>query len=76
MPKTGNSETHLAVDEKLKMGYTRTAMNEGFASASGVRPETAESGGKVTKGEDKDRARFTGRVSNGIDGMENGGAAD
>lgn len=57
MTKTPNTETHMAVDEKIKTGYTQRSMNEGFASASGVRPETAETGGRLTHPEDADRAR-------------------
>lgn len=66
-----NTETHMGVDEKIKAGYTRGSMNEGFSAASGIRPETASSGGKITHPEQMDRARNTGRVENHIEEDDN-----
>ena len=71
MAKTGNTETHLSVEEKIKQGYTERSMNEGFAAASGVRPETASSGGKITHPERGDRALNTGRVDNHLEDDDN-----
>jgi hypothetical protein len=58
---TGNTDTHVAVDTKMKttikLGSTkgdRNAYEEGFASASGIRPDTAASGGHIRHPESKD----------------------
>lgn len=52
-----NIATHLAVDEKIRISEgDALAYEEGFATESGVRPETAESGGRIRHPEDKDAA--------------------
>lgn len=68
---TGNTETHLAVDERLDM-EDRLAFEEGFASASGIRPETAESGGRIKHPEDKDASIDDGRIDNQLDAQDSG----
>lgn len=62
---TGGTDTHVAVDTKMKHviedGSTKgdkQAYEEGFASASGVRPETAETGGRIRAPERKDAAQI------------------
>lgn len=70
---TGNTETHIATDERMKM-EDPLAYEEGFASASGVRPETSESGGRVRHPENKDAAK-TAMVPNHID-EEDAGLAE
>jgi hypothetical protein len=75
MVKTTNTGTHMGVDEKIKQGYSQRAMEEGFSAASGVRPETSSSGGRVLHPETKDGARHTGKVPNHLD-EENEGLAD
>ena len=62
---TGSTETHLAVDTKMKHVIDfdssiedRNAFEEGFAAASGVRAETAETDGRVRHPETKDAARL------------------
>lgn len=69
---TANTQTHLSVDQHIKQGYTKAAMEEGFDSASGVRPMGAASGGKVNGEEKGDGARKTGKVPNHLD-EENSG---
>jgi hypothetical protein len=57
---TGNTGNHIAADEMMKRknsGLEREGYEEGFASASGVRNETAETGGRVQHPEAKDRSR-------------------
>ncbi len=56
---TGGTETHVATDTKMRLAGKRSnhAHVEGFASASGVRPETAESGGRIRHPETKDASR-------------------
>ena len=76
MTQTSNTETHIGVDEKLKQGYSQNAMEEGFGAASGVRPETSSSGGKITHSESKDAARRTGKISNHLDEQNEGLAGD
>lgn len=51
-----NTETHLAVDEKIKLGYRegQNPMVEGFAASSGVRPEVSASGGRINDDEKVD----------------------
>lgn len=58
---TGNTETHVATDEmmrrRIELGSTegeRNAFNEGFASASGIRPDTAATGGRIKHPETRD----------------------
>ncbi len=74
---TGSTETHLATDTIMKEPYTERmgGYREGFASASGVRGETAETDGRIGSPERKDRARRTGAVGTSIDD-ENAGLAD
>lgn len=73
----GNTATHMAVDEAMldKNMQTPRVYEEGFASASGVRPETAESGGRIRHPENKDDAIVEERVVDLIE-MENAGLAD
>lgn len=71
---TGNTETHIAVDERLE-NEDLLAFEEGFAAASGIRPETAESGGRIKHPEDKDSALNEGRVVSHIE-EEDAGLAD
>lgn len=55
---TGGTGNQLAVDDEIKESeFESIAYEEGFASASGVRPETAETGGRVRYPETKDAAR-------------------
>ena len=75
MIKTTNTQTHMSVDEKMREGYTKGAMEAGFGAASGVRPETAASGGRITREENKDGTHGTGKVPNHLDD-ENSGLAD
>jgi len=77
---TGSTETHVAVDTQMRHviedGSTdgdRAAYEEGFASASGVRPETASTGGRIRHPESKDKARTSALTS--IE-EENAGLAD
>lgn len=69
------TDSSISVDKKMKQGYTSSAMEEGFSSASGVRPDTASSGGRVSHPETKDCAHQTGKVPNHLD-EENEGLAD
>jgi len=78
---SGNTETHLAVDIQMKKvidsgrpaGDTN-AYEEGFASASGVRPESAETGGRIRSPENKDKAKPS-QIPASIE-KENAGLAD
>ena len=79
---TGGTETQVAVDTKMKKtiaaGSTKGDRNEyeeGFAAASGVRPETAASGGRIRHPEDKDSAHSGSRVPDPSE-KENSGLAD
>ena len=63
---TGSTETHIAVDEQLESEDPR-AYVEGFASASGIRPETAESGGRIKHPEDRDAPQVEGQLDNMLD---------
>lgn len=61
---SGSTETHLATDTKMKQVIERSSSagdtmsyEEGFASASGIRPETAETGGRIKNPENKDAAK-------------------
>jgi hypothetical protein len=61
---TGGTETHVAVDTRMKKTIykgsskdIRPVYEEGFASASGIRPETAETGGRIKHPETKDAAK-------------------
>lgn len=71
---TGSTETNMATDEHLSLEDLR-AYVEGFAAASGVRPDTAASGGRIRHPEDRDSASNEGRVSNHLE-EENAGLAD
>lgn len=72
---SGGTETHLATDVKMDRVThyidAETSYEEGFASASGVRNETAESGGRLKHPETKDDARVPGSIEH-----ENAGLAD
>jgi hypothetical protein len=69
------TETHMAVDDKIKQGHTPEAMREGYGAASGVRPGAAESGGRLEKTETGDDPRTPERKSNHLEN-ENAGLAD
>jgi hypothetical protein len=78
---TGSTETHKAVDTKIKETIKhgsevseQTSYEEGFASASGVRPETAETGGRIKNPENKDTPK-TGQITPPLE-QENSGLAD
>ena len=76
---TGGTETHPATDEMIKQtidqpGIHRRAFEEGFAAASGVRGETAETGGRVHAPELDDRSTIESLPSSLDD--ENAGLAD
>jgi hypothetical protein len=58
----------------MKEGYSRRAMQEGFAASSGVSNETAESGGRVPASEEGDES-ITARVTS-PNAHENAGLAD
>ncbi len=60
---TGSTETHRAVDEVMKdridhEGSEHIAFEEGFASASGILPEAAETGGRTLEGDRSDASRL------------------
>lgn len=46
-----NTDTHLSVDTKIRTDLenpaTSPAFEEGFAASSGVRPQAAETGGRI-----------------------------
>lgn len=73
---TGGTETHLAVDEAMqdKNAQAQHVYEEGFAASSGVRQETAETGGRIKHPEMKDDSR-PDRVPDSIE-EENAGLAD
>lgn len=78
---TGNTDTHLAVDSQMKKSIAkgstsedRLEYEEGFAAASGVRPETAATGGRIKHPETKD-ASNPDPVPSSIE-KENAGLAD
>ena len=74
---TGGTDTHLAVDDAIR-NESNTALEEGFAAASGVRNETAETGGRIKHPETKDEEytkRDTHQAPNPVD-EENAGLAD
>ena len=74
---SGNTETHIAVDEMMErrdQGLLQKGYNEGFSSASGVRNETAETGGRVKNPEIHDEDGTNKPVTT-ID-KENAGLAD
>jgi hypothetical protein len=73
---TGSTETQVAVDEAMdkKYGNIQNAYEEGFASAHGVRNETAESSGRVRHPEMADDTR-PDRTPDSIE-EENPGLAD
>ena len=55
-----NTDTHLAVDEKIRTDQqrlARPAMREGFAASSGVLNEVAETGGRAKNSALKDDPR-------------------
>ena len=53
-----NTDTHLSVDEKIRTDLanpaTTPAFSEGFAASSGVRPQAAETGGRIKAEETQD----------------------
>lgn len=55
---TPNTDTHLSVDEKIRTDLENPgntpAFTEGFAASSGVRPQAAETGGRVKDEETQD----------------------
>ena len=82
--ESGNTETHIAVDEKMRnqpaelQDDFQDDLEEGFASASGVRNETAATGGRVKHPETKDEDRtnrLSHRAPNPVED-ENAGLAD
>ncbi len=45
---TGNTEPHIATDVMMEEGFNSSLkLEEGFAASSGIRNETAETGGRV-----------------------------
>jgi hypothetical protein len=78
---TGGTDLHIAVDTKMKQTGNRKAVDdpasfeEGFASASGVRPETAETGGRIKHPETKDAPRPNHKIDL-LEEEENSGLAD
>jgi hypothetical protein len=57
---TGNTENHVAADELMErktFAQQQAGYEVGFASASGVRSETAETEGRVRYPEKKDESR-------------------
>lgn len=76
---TGSTETHRAVDEVMKdriahEGSEHIAFEEGFASASGVLPEAAETGGRTLEGDRSDSSSIN-REPDSIN-KQNPGLAD
>jgi len=78
---TGGTDTHVAVDTKMRQVIEdgssegdREAFQEGFASASGIRSETAETGGRIKNPENKDAARPGSEPK--VTSKENSGLAD
>lgn len=72
---SGNSETHIATDTHMDTEhYDAQRMEEGFAASDGVRPATAESGGRVKHPETDDKAT-TENIPESI-AKENPGLAD
>lgn len=72
-----NTDTHLAVDEKIKQDRhspAQPAMREGFAASSGVLNEVAETGGQIKNSELKDDPS-PDRTPDDIE-KENSGLAD
>lgn len=67
MAKTSNTQTHQGVDEHIKEGYSKAALEEGFDSASGIRPAGSSSGGHIENEEKGDGPRNTGKVPNHLD---------
>jgi len=53
---TGNTQTHLAVDEAIKEGYNSRRLEQGFSASDGVRGATMETGGSVKHPEKGDAA--------------------
>lgn len=73
-----STETHLSVDEKIRTDLenpaTTTAYEEGFDASSGIRPESAETGGRIKAPEMKDDPK-NDRTPDSIE-RENSGLAD
>lgn len=73
-----NTDNHLSVDTQMELvidhpesNQRSRALSEGFAASSGIRPETAESGGTLKHPETKDGVRSLSSVD-----KENAGLAD
>ncbi len=83
-PDAGSStETHRGVDEQIEKtlddgstadGRVEKSYREGFAASSGIRPETAETGGRAKAPEMADDA-IPDRTPDSIE-KENAGLAD
>lgn len=73
---TGGTDTHEAVDDVMKRddGSIGLAYEEGFAASHGVRPETAETGGRMRHPDMQDDSH-PDRIPNKIE-KENPGLAD
>ena len=69
------TETYLAVDDEINLGYTPEAMQEGYAASSGIRPEIAESSGQSHSNENADESHNPERKSSHLEN-ENAGLAD
>ncbi len=77
-PDHASTGDHLSVDDKIRDDQanpgTTTAFKEGFAASSGIRPEAAESGGRLDSEEMNDDPRTT-RAPDTAE-KENAGLAD
>lgn len=74
---SASTENHLSVDDKIRSDLNspaQPAMREGFAASSGIRPEAAESGGRIKNGQMKDDSQGD-RVPDSIE-KQNSGLAD
>lgn len=74
--ESGNTETHIATDNYMDehSDHYQNALEEGFASADGIRGVTAASGGRIKHPEKSDDARPS-RIPASIEN-ENPGLAD
>lgn len=76
---TGGTETHEAVDERMHNPHDfANELEEGFASASGVRGETAATDGRIRHPEtqDEERSNRLSRRARNSTENENAGLAD
>lgn len=72
-----STATHLSVDQKIDLDLrtpAQASMREGFAASSGIRPEVAETGGRVKNPQMKDDMADD-RVPDSIE-KQNAGLAD